>query len=126
MAAVADTLTADAGSGGGTGTSPEHAAARREIRRLIEHAVDALPSSFRAVFMLRAVEQMSIEETAAYLGIPKETVKTRFHRANRLLRQALSEQLASIWDDAFPFAGTRCDRLVAHVVRRLELSGTLA
>jgi len=77
--------------------------------------VDELPPSFRAVFMLRAVEQMSITETASCLGIPGETVKTRFHRANKLLRQVLTAQFGAIFDDVYPFLGSRCDRVVATV-----------
>lgn len=109
-------------SGAGNTINPESAAARREVRRVIERAVDELPANFRTVFMLRAVEQMSIAETAALLAISPETVKTRFHRANRLLRQALSAEFASILDDAFPFAGARCDALTARVLARLGLA----
>lgn len=105
--------------GVGATINPENVAARREIRRVIERAVDALPANFRTVFMLRAVEQMSIDETASLLGISAETVKTRFHRANRQLRQALSDEFASILDDAFPFAGARCDALMGRVLARL-------
>jgi RNA polymerase sigma-70 factor (ECF subfamily) len=101
--------------------SPEHAAARGEIRRLIESAIDALPPPFRTVFMLRAVEQLSVEETAACLGVARETVKTRFHRANRLLRQRLHTQLASSLDDVFPFAGARCKRMTKTILGRLGL-----
>jgi RNA polymerase sigma-70 factor (ECF subfamily) len=101
--------------------SPEQAMARQEIRRSIEKAVDDLPDSFRAVFMMRAIEQMSIEETASCLGIPPETVKTRLHRANKLLRQALSARFGSILDGAFPFLGPRCDRLIGAVIARLGL-----
>ena len=108
--------------GVGATTNPENVAARREIRRVIERAVDALPANFRTVFMLRAVEQMSIDETASLLGIPAETVKTRFHRANRQLRQALSDEFASILDDAFPFAGARCDALMGRVLARLGVA----
>ena len=120
--AVAETLTEDAPARPG----PEQAAARREIRRAIETAVDALPPGFRSVFILRAVEQMSIEETAASLGIPGETVKTRLHRANKLLRAALSEQFGALLDDSFPFLGARCDRLVARVLERLGLPAEAA
>ena len=107
---------------GADAINPESAAARREVRRVIERAVDDLPANFRTVFMLRAVEQMSIDETAALLGIPPETVKTRFHRANRLLRQALSEEFSSILDNAFPFAGARCDALMNRVLTRLGIA----
>ena len=110
----------------GSPINPESAAARREVRRVIESAVDALPAHFRTVFMLRAVEQMSIDETATLLGISTQTVKTRFHRANRLLRQTLSAEFASILDDAFPFAGPRCDALMSRVLIRLGIAPAVA
>src|SRR5581483_7678098 len=80
-----------------TPPDPEQAAARGEIRRIVERAIDRLPAEFRAVFMMRVIEQMSIEETAALLGIPEATVKTRLWRANLALRTALGADLA----DAF-------------------------
>jgi RNA polymerase sigma-70 factor, ECF subfamily len=99
--------------------SPEQNAARRELRGLVERALDSLPADFRAVFILRAVEQMSVEEAAAALGIPQATVKTRFFRARRHLRDLLGEALAAALGDSFPFAGARCDRLVGRVLARL-------
>ena len=102
--------------------TPEQAMARLELRRAIEKAVDALPPAFRSVFVLRAIEQMSIEETAACLGIPGETVKTRLHRANKLLRQSLTAQFGGLLDGAFPFLGARCDRLIARVLERIGLA----
>jgi len=120
---VAETLVADEGMAGlgPAEPSPEQASARQEIRRAIEAAVDRLPAAFRSVFILRAIEQMSIDETAACLGIPGETVKTRLHRANKLLRQALTRQFGTMFDGAFPFLGARCDRLVMRVLERLGL-----
>ncbi len=120
---MAETLAAGVSAGAGLDdeTSPERAIARGGIRRAIGRAVDRLPAAFRAVFMMRAIEQMSIEETAACLGIPGETVKTRLHRANKLLRQALSAEFGSILDDAFPFLGARCDGLIHRVLERLDL-----
>jgi len=106
--------------------NPEQAIARREIRCAIEKAVDALPPPFRSVFMLRAIERMSIEETASYLDIPGETVKTRFHRANKLLRRALTTQFGAIFDDMYLFLGPRCDRLVATVLQRIGLAAETA
>jgi RNA polymerase sigma-70 factor (ECF subfamily) len=119
---MTETLAAGDGFLAATEPSPDQAIARREIRRAIERAVDELPPSFRSVFMLRAIEQMSIEETASCLGIPGETVRTRFHRANKLLRRALTAQLGAIFDDAYTFLGARCDRLVATVLQRIDLS----
>jgi RNA polymerase sigma-70 factor (ECF subfamily) len=106
----------------GSVQSPEHLAARQEIRRMVERAVDRLPAPFRMVFILRTMEQLSIHETADTLGIPAATVKTRLHRAIQLLRHALGEELATALDDAFPFDGRRCDRLTVSVLRRLGLS----
>jgi len=68
---------------------------------------------------MRDVEEMTIEETARQLGLRPETVKTRLHRARRLLRQSLDETLASTLVDAFPFAGARCARITDAVLDRL-------
>jgi RNA polymerase sigma-70 factor, ECF subfamily len=102
--------------------SPEAAAAQTEIRHILEQAIDRLPASFRTVFVLRAVEHLSVEDAAASLGIPKETVRTRFFRARRLLRQDLGQRLGAMLDDTFPFLGARCDAIVVSVLRRLALS----
>ncbi len=102
-----------------TQADPERTAAQREIRRLLEQAIDSLPEPFRVVFVLRDVEEMSIEETATHLGLRPETVRTRLFRARRLLRRALDEQLASALRDTFPFAGARCARITNSVLSRL-------
>ncbi len=103
-----------------TETDPERTAAQHEIRRLLERAMDALPEPFRVVFVMRDVEEMSIEEAASQLGIRPETVKTRLHRARRLLRQSLDGQLASTLKDTFPFAGARCARITEAVLSQLS------
>jgi RNA polymerase sigma-70 factor (ECF subfamily) len=108
-------------AGDAPAATPEQEIARREVRRAIERAVDDLPPAFRSVFIMRAVEEMSVEETAACLGIPGDTVKTRFHRANKQLRRALSAQFGALVEGAFPFLGSRCDGLVAAVLDRLGL-----
>ena len=103
---------------------PEAAAARAEIRRLIERAIDRLPDPFRVVFVLRDVEELSVEATASHLGLRPETVKTRLHRARRLLRQSLDETLSTALSDAFPFAGARCARITQAVLERLDILET--
>lgn len=110
----------DGMAGRATG-DPEIAAARSEIRRALEAAIDDLPQAFRTVFVLRAIEEFSVEETAACLDIPSDTVKTRFHRAKRNLKQALDQQVQAALSGVFPFAGERCDRIVAKVLARPEL-----
>ncbi len=98
---------------------PEDEAMRAELRRLIERRIDALPEAFRAVFVLRALEELPVEETAAALGIPEATVRTRFFRARGLLREALARDIDQSLEGAFAFDGARCDRLVAAVLQRL-------
>jgi RNA polymerase sigma-70 factor (ECF subfamily) len=105
-----------------TGANPEADATRSEIRRLLERAIDDLPEAFRIVFVLREIEQMSVEETASQLDILPETVKTRLHRARRLLREALQEKLGSALQDTYAFDGERCERMTRAVLQRLEAS----
>jgi len=102
---------------------PEHAARRAQSRRQLESKIDELPDAFRAVFVLRGIEELSVEETAAALAIPEATVRTRFFRARGLLREALSKEIDLAYADAFAFAGERCDRTVAGVMAKLEASG---
>ena len=112
--------------GGKPPEDPEAAAARAELRRRIEAAVDALPAPFRAVFLLRAVEQLGVEDTANALGIPRDTVKTRFLRARQRLRDTLGEGARDLVADSFPFAGAECDVIVAIVLAELQSAGLLA
>jgi RNA polymerase sigma-70 factor (ECF subfamily) len=86
---------------------------------LLEDAIDTLPDDFRAVFVLRAVEGLSVAETADVLSIRPETVKTRFHRARLLLQGALGARFDALMPSAFAFAGRNCDRVVAAVLARL-------
>ena len=105
-----------------TPEQPERALLRSETRRMLEKKIDALPDAFRTVFVLRAIEEMTVEEAAACLGIPQATVRTRYFRAKGLLREALAREIDFASEDAFAFAGARCDRIVAGVLARLEES----
>jgi len=100
--------------------TPEAQALRGESRRIMEAKIDALPDAFRTVFVLRAVEELSVEETAAALCIPQATVRTRFFRARSLLRESLSRAMDMALDDAFHFAGERCERITERVLARLR------
>jgi RNA polymerase sigma-70 factor, ECF subfamily len=102
---------------------PEHAAERAEVRKLIEARIDTLPDAFRTVFMLRAVQEFTVEETAAALSIPEATVRTRFFRARSLMREGLSHDLDLAYVEAFAFDGERCDRIVARVMARINEGG---
>ena len=103
---------------------PDRVAMRSEVRRLIEARIDMLPEAFRTVFMLRAVEELSVEEVSAALQVPEATVRTRFFRARSLMREGLSRDVDLAIGDAFSFAGERCDRIVAGVLTKLAETGT--
>jgi RNA polymerase sigma-70 factor (ECF subfamily) len=89
------------------------------IRRVVESKIDDLPDDLRVVFVLRGLEELSVQETAAALGIPQPTVRAQFSRARSQLRTALSEEIDLALDGAFAIDGARCDRIVARVMARL-------
>ena len=105
-----------------TSDDPERTMAQREILQLVERATDNLPEIFRIVFITRVIEGMSVEETADLLGLRPETVKTRLHRARRLVREQLDKQIGPVLMEAFPFAGRRCERMTNAVMQRLGFS----
>lgn len=98
---------------------PEQAAMRAQVRRMMEARIDRLPEAFRTVFMLRAVEELSVEEVSTALQLPEATVRTRYFRARGLLREGLSREVDLAIGDAFSFDGARCDRIVAAVLAKL-------
>jgi RNA polymerase sigma-70 factor, ECF subfamily len=99
--------------------SPDRALGRAQIRDLLERKVDELPENYRIVFVLRSVEELSVDETAEALGIPEETVRSRHFRAKNLLRESLARELNLAEPDLFEFGGDHCDRVVAAVLRRI-------
>lgn len=99
---------------------PEAEAARVQARRLLERAVDGLPLAFRSVFILRDVQGMNIEETAALLDLKPETVKTRLFRARKLMRSAIEKELAGTFSALFPFDGARCAGMADRVLAALR------
>jgi RNA polymerase sigma-70 factor (ECF subfamily) len=105
---------------------PESDAAGTEMRGILEAAVAALPESYRTVFVLRAVEDLSTEETAESLEISPDAVKTRLHRARGLLRKELFARSGASQAALYPFLGARCDRIVAAVLARVGASDILA
>ena len=100
--------------------SPESAAARTELRALLQSAIEGLPPIYRSVFMLRAVQEMSVDEAAYCLQLSDAVVKTRYLRARSLLRDALSAQIEAHAEGVFAFAGERCDQVVRHVLAELQ------
>ena len=100
-------------------SDPEKTMAQGQVRAVLEQAIDQLPDAFRAVFVARIVEGMSVEETADLFGLRPETVKTRLHRARVLLRAELDKQLGPALTTSFPFGGQRCDRMTEIIVQRI-------
>lgn len=100
-----------------SGTSPDVELARVQVRRLLEEAISALPTSFRTVFVLREVEGLTVEATAEALDLNPATVKTRHLRARRRLQEALAPELKAALSDAFAFAGGDCEALTERVVQ---------
>jgi RNA polymerase sigma-70 factor, ECF subfamily len=72
---------------------PSEALERKEVRHLLHKAVTSLPSIYREVFQMRDIEQMSVNEAAAALGITISSVKVRLHRARMMLQKHLAPQL---------------------------------
>jgi RNA polymerase sigma-70 factor, ECF subfamily len=87
----------------------------------LERAIDDLPPAFRTVLIMRDVEEASVDETANVLGIKSETVRTRLHRARRILRDSLGEQIAAVLKDVFPFERPRCDALIGRLLIEVDL-----
>jgi RNA polymerase sigma-70 factor (ECF subfamily) len=104
---------------------PERATAHSQIRKMLEEAIDTLPVAFRIVFIMRDVEEIGIGDTAKLLGLREETVKTRLHRARRMLREHLGEQLASALKDVFPFEKPRCNALVQRLLDQVGIARTM-
>lgn len=105
--------------------SPEQVAMRAQVRQLLEEKIDELPENFRVVFMLRGIEELSVEEVASILDIPEATVRTRFFRAKSLLRESLANEIYMNMEEVFSFDGARCDRIVAGVLEWVMQEGLL-
>lgn len=97
--------------------------ARKQISHALELAIDELPNPFRLVFILRDVEGLSIDETALQLELKPETVKTRLHRARRLMRVAIEQRLSMTFAGLFPFDGARCRHIADRTIARLRDRG---
>lgn len=102
-----------------SGQGPENLLARTQIRSVLEQKVSELPDDFRVVFVLRSVEEMSVEEIADALCIPQETVRSRHFRARGMLREALAKEIDLAEGQIYEFGGLHCDDIVANVLSRL-------
>ncbi len=97
--------------------TPESKMIRSETKNLLERAIDALPRKYRVIYILREIEELSIDEISCSLDISAENVRVRLHRAKSSLKESLYDQ--SITQDIFEFGATRCDRLTEAVMRAI-------
>ena len=100
---------------------PDRAAARTQLRAILESKLGELPEVLRVAFVLRSVEELSVAETAETLGIAEETVRVRHFRAKGMLREALAREIDLAETDLFEFGGVSCDAVVASVRAKLPL-----
>jgi|SRR5579859_1061720 len=99
---------------------PDNALARAQMRSVLERKVSELPETFRVVFVMRSVEELSVEETAQCLDISEETVRSRHFRARGILRESLAKDVDLAERDIFGFEGVHCDGIVANVLTQLD------
>jgi len=105
-----------------SGEPPEHCTARAQMRRVLERKVGELPEILRLVFVLRSIEELSVEEIADTLSITQDTVRSRHFRAKGMLRESLAKEIDLAEGDIFDFGGAHCDTVVACVLARLNPS----
>lgn len=106
-----------------TEQNPEERAIGRDLQSVLETAIQALPEAYRVVVLLRDVEGLNTAEAAGCLGLSEPLVKVRLHRGRAMLRRDLAARAHGALDGVFQFHLSRCDRVVAAVMRRIELAG---
>lgn len=94
---------------------PEDETHRLEMRRVLERAIDALPSTLRTVLILADVEGLSGPEIGEAVGASEEAVRVRLHRARRALRASITDGFEAQRPELYPFLGARCD-VITHAV----------
>lgn len=105
--------------------APEFAAELSQMRGLLQEAINQLPPKYRSVFVLRAVEEMSVEETSFCLNVSVDVVKTRYLRARAMLRDALGARIEAHSSQVFAFDGAACDGVVSRVMAALRQQGLI-
>jgi RNA polymerase sigma-70 factor (ECF subfamily) len=86
---------------------PSESLDRKEVKRAVDQALNALPEIYREVFLLRDVQHLGVAETAQALGISVPSVKTRLHRARLQMREQLAPAFRMRWHDRLFRKGTK-------------------
>ena len=100
--------------------TPEQKVANMELHSALEAAILSIPAKYRSVIIMRDVEEMTTAEAASALEVSEEAVKVRLHRARALVRRALYRKSGASARELFAFPATRCDRVVANVLCRIQ------
>ncbi|MGN6647855.1 MAG: RNA polymerase sigma factor [Cytophaga sp.] len=97
--------------------SPESRLINNELNLLLTKSIDRIPETYRVVFIMSEVEQMSQAEIATALDISVSNVKVRLHRAKKLIKEELfsHSNAASVLE----FGSRRCDQLVDDVMKMI-------
>ena len=86
---------------------PSELLEQKEIRQVVQEAINALRPDYREVLVLRDIQHLSIQETTRILGISVASVKTRLHRARLLLRDSLAPGIDGCWIRGGPYRKVR-------------------
>jgi RNA polymerase sigma factor (sigma-70 family) len=97
--------------------NPEKIAIQKEVKQLLEQAIDSLPEKYRIIYVLREMEDLPLREITQCLDLSESNVKVRLHRAKAMLKDSLYK--LSISREVFEFGSQRCDALVARVMTAL-------
>lgn len=103
-----------------TDPQPSENLATEQLRKLLEEAIDSLPVNYSSVYMMRAIQQLSTQETALSLDISEDLVKTRYLRAKRTLKEKFESHFDKTGLTVHEFAGYRCDMIVKTVLTKIK------
>ena len=97
---------------------PENRTIQKESLVYIEKAIDALPSKYKIIYILKEIEGMDISEIAKSLELTKSNVKVRLHRARKMMKEFLLKSTNT--QSIFEFGNHKCDRLVDKVMKEIS------
>ncbi|WP_299399398.1 RNA polymerase sigma factor [uncultured Gelidibacter sp.] len=97
--------------------NPQQKMIHKEAKLLLENAIDQLDTKYSVVYMMREVEDMSMQEIATALDLTLANVKVRLHRSKVMLKNKLFE--ISSDKEIFEFGNSKCDRITEYVMQNI-------
>jgi RNA polymerase sigma factor (sigma-70 family) len=98
--------------------TPESELLKRELRSVLEDAIEQLPEDYRVVYVMREIEEMSVRDIASALDISESNVKVRMHRARKQLQEELRNYIEPF--ELYEFGNARCDNIVVQVLEAIQ------